>query len=131
MFFVMKKFILSISMFALILGFASRVVADHQDPDTNKWKIASIAWVKANTEVDSRDIDDKWVVLIGKVTERVDEDTYRLDDGTGSILLDVKDGIELPVGKRVVVRGNVDEAYWDAGELEINIQSWRLESKQD
>jgi uncharacterized protein YdeI (BOF family) len=83
-----------------------------------------------NSESDSRDVDDKWVVLIGKVTKQVDEDTYVLDDGTGTILLDVdEDDIQLPVGKRVVVRGHIDEAYWDIGELELNVDSWRPERR--
>ena len=125
----MKKFLLSISVLSLILGFASYTRADHNDPDSNQWKIASVQWIKENSESDHKDIDFKYVVLIGKVMDRVDEDTYRLDDGTGSILLDVKDGIELPVGKRVVVRGDVDEAYMDIGDLELNVQSWRPERK--
>jgi uncharacterized protein YdeI (BOF family) len=128
----MKKFILFISVLSMALGLASSLKADHQDPDSNKWKIASIRWVKENSELDHKDIDFKYLVLIGKVTDRIDEDTYRLNDGTGTILLDVdEDEIELPVGKRVVVRGEVDEAYWDIGELELNVVSWRPENKRD
>lgn len=127
----MKKFILSISVLSLMLGLAFYSHADNNDPDTNKYKIASIKWINANTDKDFKDIDDKYVVLIGKATDRIDEDTYKFNDGTGTVLLDVKDGIELPVGKRIVVRGEIDEAYWDAGELEINVKSWRMENKTD
>ena len=125
----MKKFILSISVLSLVLGFAFYMKADHQDPDSNKWKIASVRWIQENSDKDFKDVDAKYVVLIGKVTDRIDEDTYMLSDGTGSIVLDVDDGIELPVGKRVVVRGDIDEAFWDVGELELNVHSWRLENK--
>ena|SRR3989344_1102051 len=125
----MKKFILSISVLSLVLGFAFYTKADHQDPDSNKWKIASVRWIQENSDKDFKDVDAKYVVLIGKVTDRIDEDTYMLSDGTGSIVLDVDDGIELPVGKRVVVRGDIDEAFWDVGELELNVHSWRLENK--
>jgi len=126
----MKKFIPSVVAFAFLLGFMTCLKADHQDPDTNKYKIASVAWIKEHSESDRKDIDDKYLVLIGKVTDRIDEDTYRLNDGTGTILLDVdEDEIELPVGKRVVVRGKVDEAYWDIGELELNVKTWRPERK--
>ena len=123
----MKKFILSISVLSLVLGFAFYTKADHQDPDSNKWKIASVRWIQENSDKDFKDVDAKYVVLIGKVTDRIDEDTYMLSDGTGSIVLDVDDGIELPVGKRVVVRGDIDEAFWDVGELELNVHSWRKE----
>jgi uncharacterized protein YdeI (BOF family) len=120
-------------LFAALFAFAfvPLLKADKDDPDSNKWKIASVEWVKQNSESDSRDIDDKWVVLIGKVTKQIDSDTYELDDGTGTILLDIDDDdrIQLPVGKRVVVRGHVDEAYWDLGELELNVESWRPERK--
>ena len=125
----MKKFILSISVLSLVLGFAFYMKADHQDPDSNKWKIASVRWIQENSDKDFKDVDAKYVVLIGKVTDRIDEDTYMLSDGTGSIVLDVDDGIELPVGKRVVVRGDIDEAFWDVGELELNVHSWRVENK--
>ena len=114
----------------MLLGPVSYLKADHQDPDSNKWKIASVQWIKEHSESDRKDIDNKYLVLIGKVTDRIDEDTYQLSDGTGTILLDVdEDEIELPVGKRVVVRGKVDEAYWDIGELELNVKTWRLERK--
>ena len=118
-------------MLSLMFGFASSIKANNNDPDSNKWKIASIQWVKENVANDSKDIDFKYIVLIGKVTDRIDADTYRLDDGTGTIILDVDDGIELPVGKRVVVRGEVDENVLDIGELELNAASWRKENKTD
>ncbi len=123
----MKKFILSVSVLTLILGFAFHAKADHNDPDSNKWKIASVRWIQDNCDKDSKDVDAKHVVLIGKVTDQIDEDTYMLNDGTGSIVLDVDEGIELPVGKRVVVRGEIDEAFWDIGKLEVNVKSWRKE----
>ena len=120
-------------LFAVLMAFAFAPLlkAEKDDPDTNKWKITTVDWVKQYSESDSKDIDDKWVVLIGKITQKVDHDTYMLDDGTGTILLDVDDDdrIELPVGKHVVVRGHVDEAYWDIGEIELNVESWRPERR--
>jgi uncharacterized protein YdeI (BOF family) len=120
-------------LFAVLLALACAPLlkAEKDDPDANKWKITTVDWVQKNSESDVRDIDSKWVVLIGKVTKQVDEDTYVLDDGTGTILLDIydEDRIQLPVGKRVVVRGHVDEAYWDIGELELNVESWRPERR--
>jgi uncharacterized protein YdeI (BOF family) len=127
----MKTTLLSLLAFVLALGLSPLLKAEKGDPDSNKWKVATVEWVKRSSDSDHRDIDDKWVVLIGRVTQQVDEDTYILDDGTGTILLDVEDEdiIQLPVGKRVVVRGHVDEAYWDIGELELNVHSWRPERK--
>ena len=125
----MKKFLLYSIVMAFAIGLIPSLHAENGDPDANKWKIATISWIKENSNKEYKNIDAKWVVLIGKVTERIDEDTYRLNDGTGNITLDVEDGIELPVGKRVVVRGEIDEAYWDIGKIELNVESWRPESK--
>src|SRR5438105_1462762 len=127
----MKKFILGLAVWALILGFASSSKANNNDPDANKYKIASINWIKTNIDKDNKDIDDKYVVLIGKVTKRIDDDTFLLDDGTGTIELHAWNNIELPIGKRVVVRGDIDDAYWDVGNLEVDVVSWRLENKHD
>ena len=127
----MKTTLLSLLTFVFTVGLSPILKADNNDPDSNKWKITTVDWVKQYSESDDRDIDDKWLVLIGKVTKQVDEDTYIFDDGTGTIVLDVdeEDVIQLPVGKRVVVRGHVDEAYWDIGELELNVESWRPEKR--
>jgi uncharacterized protein YdeI (BOF family) len=127
----MKKFILACSALCVMLGIASPSLADKNDPDSNKWKIASVRWIRDHAESDHKDIDDKYLVVIGRITDKIDEDTYRLDDGTGAILIEVDEDeiADLPVGQRVVIRGKVDEAYWDIGELELNVESWRPERK--
>jgi len=70
------------------------------------------------------------VVLLGKITQKIDGDTYILNDGTGVIELD--SDIELPVGKNIVVRGLIDQAWLnfgvsDQGNVEIEVKSWRLD----
>lgn len=96
----------------------------YQAPCGNPWKIASVKWVLSH---DKWAVDGKKIVLIGKVVKKDDEDTYFLDDGTGLIELD--SDIALPVGKRVVVHGKIDYAFFGERNTQFNVTEWRLESK--
>jgi len=86
-------------------------------------KITTIKWIKAHQ---SWAADDKHVVVIGKVVKKGDEDTYFLEDGTGRIELD--SDIKLPVGKQIVVHGNIDYAFLGERRTQLNVTSWRLSS---
>lgn len=121
----MKKYLLTIAVLAMALGLFPSKVRASDDPDSNKWKITTVRWVQEHQ--DQLDDSDKHVVLIGKVISVDGEDNYILDDGTGTIFIDSDD--TLPVGKTVVVRGDVDQAYWNIGELELNVKSWRLDKR--
>ncbi len=97
-----------------------------KDPDSNKWKITTVRWIKS-TQNALKD-DERYMVLIGKITKKIDGDTYLLNDGTGIIELD--SDIELPVGKQIVVRGILDQAWLNAGisdygNVELEVKSWR------
>ncbi len=60
---------------------------------------------------------------MGKIVSKYKDETYTFSDGTGTIQLDSEE--RLPVGKRVVIRGHVDQAFLDIGKLEVNVKSWR------
>jgi uncharacterized protein YdeI (BOF family) len=99
-----------------------------KDPDSNKWHITTVKWIKGTHNALKH--DDRYVVLIGKITKKLDGDTYLLDDDTGIIELD--SDIELPMGKYIVVRGLIDQAWLnmgtsDYGNVEIEVKSWRFD----
>ena len=123
---MIKSLLLSAIALVLVSGLAM-ARSNNNDPDANKYKIASIQWIKDHLE--KKDLDDKHVVLIGKIVKKVGGDEYILDDGTGQ--LQVSSDEKLPIGKRVVLRGDVDEAVLDVGTLELDVQSWRLERQRD
>ncbi|MDX2226868.1 MAG: NirD/YgiW/YdeI family stress tolerance protein [Verrucomicrobiae bacterium] len=96
------------------------------DPDNNKWKITTVQWIKG-TKNQLKD-DDRYAVLIGKVTKKIDGDTYLFNDGTGTIELD--SDIDLPVDSNIVVRGHIDQAWLGFGisdydNVELEVKSWR------
>jgi len=126
--------LLTVTLFGLLLA-AQNLVAGgskaspyDKDPDSNKWHITTVKWIKG-THNSLKD-DERYVVLLGKITQKIDGDTYILNDGTGVIELD--SDIELPVGKNIVVRGLIDQAWLnfgvsDQGNVEIEVKSWRLD----
>ncbi|MES2309508.1 MAG: NirD/YgiW/YdeI family stress tolerance protein [Verrucomicrobiota bacterium] len=97
---------------------------DEGAPCGNQWKIASVKWVLSH---DSLKVDGKKVVLVGKITKKQDEDTYFLNDGTGTIELD--SDINLPVGQEVVVHGRIDYAFFGERRTQFNVHAWRLASE--
>ncbi len=98
-----------------------RATAGDADPAKNKWNVTTVAWIAANENDLDRDNDK--VAVIGKVTEKHSDHVYFFKDDTGTIELD--SDIDLPVGKLIVVRGRIDQAFLHIGPLQINVDSWR------
>jgi len=120
----MKKILLLTSV---LLAFGGAAVLNASDsPDSNKYHLTTVKWVEGIQN--GLDNDNKYVVLEGKVTQKHDSDTYFFTDGTGSIELD--SDIELPVGVPIIIRGEVDQAFLHIGPLEINVESWRHDTKK-
>lgn len=115
-----KSLIVCATVFALI-G-AAALKAD-ENPNITKDHVTSIAWIQAKDKADDIGVDDRYAVLVGKVTEKIKDETYLFSDGTGTIQLDSE--IKLPVGKTIVVRGNIDQAFLGIGKLELEVSSWR------
>ena len=114
---------LFVGLTVLSLFGAAAVKAD-QNPNNTKDHVSSIAWIVARDKDDDIGVDDRYVVLVGKVTEKYKEETYVFTDGTGTIQLDSE--IKLPVGKTIAVRGNIDQAFLGIGKLEVDVTSYRL-----
>lgn len=115
-----KTLFLGLTLFSLCVPAITRA---NDDPDRNREHISTIAWIKEQDRKDNIDADDRYVVLVGKVTHKEDDDTYIFNDGTGTIQLDSDE--RLPVGKPIVIRGRIDQAFMGIGRLEVDVQSWR------
>ena len=118
----MKK-LLFVGLTTLSLVGVAALKAD-ENPNHTKDHVSSIAWIVARDKDDDIGVDDRYSVLVGKVTEKYKDETYFFTDGTGTIQLDSED--KLPVGKTIVVRGNIDQAFLGIGKLEVDVTSWRF-----
>jgi len=107
-----------------LLGTAAAVKASDENPNNTKDHVSTIRWVVARDNDDDIGVDDRYIVLVGKVTEKYKDETYFFSDGTGTIQLDSE--AKLPVGKTIVVRGNIDQAFLGIGKLEVDVTSWRF-----
>jgi len=103
--------------------FGAAAVKADQAPESNKDRVSSVAWVQERDRANDLDGDDRYVVLIGKVTKKYKDETYFFNDGTGTIQLDSEE--RLPVGTTIAVRGYVDQAFLGIGKLEVDVKSWR------
>jgi|GEM_PF-1492438 len=121
---------------SVLLGFAAAVLAfstvsvaaaRDENPDSNKWKITTVHWIIAAQN--DLDMDNKKVTLIGKVTKKLNGDSFVFDDGTGSIRLD--SDIDLPINQSIVIRGEIDQAYLHIGPLEVDVHNYRMTDKTD
>jgi uncharacterized protein (TIGR00156 family) len=82
----------------------------------------SVAWIVRTRN--NMDVDDKYVTIIGHVTRRIGDDEYWFTDGTGQVRLD-SDNFDLPIGRRIVIGGRIDQAYLGFGHLEVDVRRWR------
>ena len=94
---------------------AAAVKAGDQNPNNTKDHVSSVAWVIARDKNDDIGVDDRYVVLVGKVTSKYKDETYTFSDGTGTIQLDSE--AKLPVGVPIVIRGQIDQAFLGIGKL--------------
>ena len=95
----------------------------HAAPPNAPYHLTTVAWV-VDTR-DNLDVDDRYVTLVGQVTRRIDDDEYWFTDGTGSVRLDSGD-FDLPIGKKIVLGGRIDQAYLGFGHLEVDVRRWHL-----
>ncbi len=114
---MMKKTSTLRFVLALVL-FAAPALSVHANPP---YHLTTVSWVIATR--DNLDADDRFVTLIGQVTGRDDGGDYFFTDGTGTVRLDPNDFV-LPVGRRIVVGGRIDQAYLGIGHLEVDVRNW-------
>lgn len=123
----MKKILLAITACLTLVGVSALNAGDNTacsqsgSPCSNKDRVTSIRWIESVQH--DLDADDCYVVLVGKITKKYKDETYFFTDGTGTIQLDSE--IDLPVGKNIVVRGRIDQAFLSVGKLEVEVSSWR------
>jgi len=103
--------------------FGAAALKGDENPNTAKDHVSSVAWIQARDKDDDIGTDDRYVVLVGKVTQKYKDETYWFTDGTGTIQLDSE--AKLPVGTTIAVRGNIDQAFLGIGKLEVDVTSWR------
>ena len=88
------------------------------------YHLTPISWIVATR--DKIHYDDRYVTIIGHVTRRIGDDEYWFSDGTGSVRLD-SENFDLPVGRRLVVGGRIDQAWLGFGHLEVDVRRWRYD----
>lgn len=86
------------------------------------YHLTTVKWV-VDTRNDLQQ-DDIYVSLIGYVTGKEGDETYFFSDGTGTVRLD-SEKFELPIGKRLLIGGRIDQAYFGFGHLEVDVQHWK------
>jgi uncharacterized protein YdeI (BOF family) len=119
----MKKSLVVCLTILSLLGTGAAIKAADENPNNTKDHVSSIAWVVARDNDDDIGVDDRYVVLVGKVTQKYKDETYFFTDGTGTIQLDYDQ--PLPIGSTIAVRGNIDQAFLGIGKLEVDVTSWR------
>jgi uncharacterized protein YdeI (BOF family) len=119
----MKKQLFACITILSLLGSSAAIKAADENPNNTKDHVSSIRWIVDRDNDDDIGVDDRYVVLVGKVTSKYKDETYTFDDGTGTIQLDSEE--RLPVGVPIVVRGHIDQAFLGIGKLEVDIHSWR------
>ena len=119
----MKKLVLAGLVALSLVGTNSVVRAHDENPDNVKDHVSSIRWIQARDKDDDIGVDQRYVVLVGKVTKVIKDNVYLFTDGTGTIQLD--SDVKLPVGSKIVVRGEIDQAFLGIGDLEVDVESFR------
>jgi uncharacterized protein YdeI (BOF family) len=92
------------------------------DPNYPVYRVATVSWIIATRNDISK--DNTYVTLFGYVTKKIGDETYLFTDGTGKIRLDSAD-IKLPVGVPIVIHGQIDQAYFGFGDLEVDVRQSR------
>ncbi len=85
------------------------------------YHLTPVSWIVATRN--NIDVDDRYVTIIGHVTRRIGSEEYWFTDGTGSVRLD-SENFDLPVNRRIVIGGRIDQAYLGFGHIEVDVRKW-------
>jgi hypothetical protein len=85
-------------------------------------QITPVSWIVATQH--NSDLDDKVVILVGRVIRPAQGGDWWFSDTTGSVRLETGD-MELPVGPLLRVRARIDQATWGIGVLEVKVKHWQ------
>lgn len=112
----MKKFVCLLLALGAWTPFSASAAPDPY------YHTTSVAWIVRTRN--NIDVDDKYVTIIGHVTRRISDEEYWFTDGTGQVRLD-SENFDLPIGRRIVIGGRIDQAYLGFGHLEVDVRRWR------
>ena len=112
---------------AAVIAFTAVSVAGAKDENHDYGKCRATTIRSIIDDENDIDKDHAKVSLIGRVTKKLNGDSYLFEDSTGTIHLESDS--ELPLDQQIVIRGDVDQAYLHIGPLEVNVHSWRRVSK--
>jgi uncharacterized protein YdeI (BOF family) len=108
----MKNFVCSLLAVASLLPLSAQARPYH---------LTSVHWIVATRNKIT--YDDRYVTIVGHVTRRMGDEEYWFTDGTGSVRLD-SENFDLPIGRRIVVGGRIDQAYLGFGHIEVDVRAW-------
>ena len=114
----MKKIVLTLFALSTLLAASTTAAQAGTNPP---YHLTTVSWVVATR--DNLNVDDRYVTLIGHVTQKIGDDAYWFTDGTGNVRLDSGD-FQLPVGPKLVIGGRIDQAYLGFGHLEVDVRRW-------
>lgn len=101
---------------------SARAVAMAKPRRPHLYHLTRVSYIVATR--DNLDVDDRYVTIVGHVTRRIGDDEYWFSDGTGSVRLD-SENFDLPIGRRIIVGGRIDQAWFGIGHLEVDVRRWR------
>ena len=84
-------------------------------------QVTPVSWILSTQHNDN--VDEKRVVLVGRVTHPDNGSDWWFTDGTGSVRLESGDRL-LPVGPTLRIVGRIDQATWGIGVIEVKVKRW-------
>jgi uncharacterized protein YdeI (BOF family) len=109
------------SVVLLALAMGATALHAYPYPPPGAQPVTPVGWIVATRHNDN--IDDKRVVLVGRVTHPDNGSDWWFTDGTGSVRLETGDKL-LPVGPTLRIVGRIDQATWGIGVLEVEVKRW-------
>jgi uncharacterized protein YdeI (BOF family) len=106
---------------AVVLALAMSATACYAYPPGPPPQVTPVSWVLATQHNDN--VDERRVVLVGRVTHPDNGSDWWFTDGTGSVRLETGDRVP-PVGPLLRIVGRIDQATWGIGVIEVKVRHW-------
>jgi hypothetical protein len=108
-------------MKTIVLALLSLTALVPLSASARPYHFTPVSWIVATRN--NIDVDDRYVTIIGHVTRRMTDEEYWFTDGTGQVRLD-SENFDLPIGRRIVIGGRIDQAYLGFGHIEVDVRRW-------
>jgi uncharacterized protein YdeI (BOF family) len=109
------------SMKTIVLALLSLTLLAPVGAFARPYHLTSVRWIVATRN--NIDVDDRYVTIVGHVTRRISDEKYWFTDATGQVRLE-SENFDLPIGKRIVLGGRIDQAYLGFGHIEVDVRAW-------